>query len=277
MTSVDFQTPSTLSPSRISNFRTCPLQFRFASIEKLPQPPQIHLVKGNFVHRVLELLLGNEPEHRTVGAAREAFEVTRDEYERSARFKALGLSPDASDAFFKDSRELVNGYYRMENPRNAKIIGLELRLDSDFGKFRLRGIIDRLEYNEKNELVVSDYKTGKVPDARFGDNKMDNMHIYAALCLRERGELPKRLRLMYLKSNTQIEVEVTQDSNVACEAAAIATFEQIDTSCQSGKFATKRSGLCKVCAFKKWCPEFGGDDSLAKYEAPKIHPTFERD
>ena len=88
----------------------------------------------------------------------------------------------------------------MENPRNAKIIGLELRLDSDFGKFKLGGIIDRLEYNEKNELVVSDYKTGKVPDARFGANKMDNMHIYALLCLRERGELPKHATSGYAPS-----------------------------------------------------------------------------
>ncbi|MFM8947897.1 MAG: RecB family exonuclease, partial [Acidimicrobiaceae bacterium] len=232
---------------------------------------------GNFVHRVLELLLGNEPEHRTVEAARKAFEQTRAEYEPSARFKALGLSPDASEAFFKDSRELVNGYYRMENPRNAKIIGLEMRIDSDFGKFKLGGIIDRLEYNEKNELVVSDYKTGKVPDSRFGANKMDNMHIYASLCLRERGELPKRLRLMYLKSSTPIEVEVTPESNAACEATVRETFDQIDASCQSGEFATKKSGLCNFCAYKQWCPEFGGDDSMAKIEAPNIYPSFVRD
>ncbi|MFM8002453.1 MAG: PD-(D/E)XK nuclease family protein, partial [Actinomycetota bacterium] len=66
MTPATFETPNTLSPSRISAFRNCPLQFRFASLEKLPQPPQIYLVKGNFVHRVLELLLGHEPENRTV-------------------------------------------------------------------------------------------------------------------------------------------------------------------------------------------------------------------
>ena len=116
-----------------------------------------------------------------------------------------------------------------------------------------------------------------MPDARFGANKMDNMHIYASLCLRERGELPKRLRLMYLKSSTPIEVEVTPESNAACESAAIETFEQIDASCQSGQFATKKSGLCNFCAYKQWCPEFGGDDSLAKIEAPNIYPTFERD
>lgn len=253
------------------------MQFRFANIEKLPQPPQIHLVKGNFVHRVLELLLGNDPESRTVEAARLAFDQARAEYEPSARFKALQMSQDACDAFFKDSRDLVNGYYRMENPRNAKIIGLELRLDADFGKFKLGGIIDRLEHNEKGELVVSDYKTGKVPDARFGANKMDNMHLYASLCLRERGELPKKLRLMYLKTSTPIEVQVTEESNAACERDAIDTFDQIDASCKSGVFTTIKSGLCNFCAFKKWCPAFGGDDSLAKVEAPLLYPKLERD
>ncbi|MFM8902461.1 MAG: RecB family exonuclease [Actinomycetota bacterium] len=277
MTAATFETPNTLSPSRISAFRNCPLQFRFASLEKLPQPPQIHLVKGNFVHRVLELLLGHEPENRTVESAREAFATARAEYEPSNRFLALGLSDDAREAFFKDSRDLVNGYYRMENPRNANVIGLELRIDSDFGRFILGGIIDRLERNEKGELVVSDYKTGRVPDARFGDNKMDNMQIYASLCLRERGELPKKLRLMYLKTSTPIEFDVTSETNEACERAAINTFEQIDASCQSGVFATKKSGLCNSCAFKKWCPEFGGDDSLAKVEAPKLYPTIPRD
>ena len=146
--------------------------------------------------------------------------------------------------FSKTRATLSTGYYRMENPRNAKIIGLELRLDSDFGKFKLGGIIDRLEYNEKNELVVSDYKTGKVPDSRFGANKMDNMHIYASLCLRERGELPKRLRLMYLKSSTPIEVEVTPESNAACEAAAIETSIRSMRRVNTGVFATKKSGLC---------------------------------
>ncbi len=207
------------------------MQFRFVSIEKLPEPPQIHLVKGNFVHKVLELLLAHDSEMRTPEAALEAFEVTKTQYESSVRFIALGLSDDARDAFFKDSRDILNGYYRMENPRNTKVIGLELKLEADFGKFVLGGIIDRLEYDENDQLVISDYKTGKTPSAKFGANKMDNMHLYASLCLRVRGELPKKLRLMYLKSSTPIEVEVTTQSNIKCEAAAIKTFDQITESC----------------------------------------------
>jgi len=252
------------------------MQFRFASIEKLPEPPQIHLVKGNFVHRVLELLLAHEPELRTVDAAREDFELAKAEYEPSARFVALGLSQEDREAFFKDSRELVNGYYRMENPRNTKVIGLEMRLDSDFGKFKLGGIIDRLEHDEHGDLVISDYKTGKLPNPKYGASKMDNMHLYASLCLRVRGELPKKLRLMYLKSSTPIEVEVTDESNAACDAAAIKTFDQIAESCQTGEFETHRSGLCNFCAFKQWCPEFGGDPTQAQIQAPVLYPALEK-
>lgn len=65
-----FDVPSTLSPSRISSFENCPLQFRFANLQGLPQPPQVHLVRGNAVHRALELLFGDEPAARTPSRSR---------------------------------------------------------------------------------------------------------------------------------------------------------------------------------------------------------------
>jgi len=50
--------PEALSPSSTSTFQNCPLQFRFQNIQKLPQPPSVAAVKGNVVHRALELLFG---------------------------------------------------------------------------------------------------------------------------------------------------------------------------------------------------------------------------
>jgi len=52
--------PEALSPSSTSTFQNCPLQFRFQNIQKLPQPPSVAAVKGNVVHRALELLFGLE-------------------------------------------------------------------------------------------------------------------------------------------------------------------------------------------------------------------------
>ena len=42
-----------------------PLAFRFTAIEGITGPPNIHSVKGSFVHRVLELLYTHEPARRT--------------------------------------------------------------------------------------------------------------------------------------------------------------------------------------------------------------------
>ena len=50
-----FEVPTSLSPSRVEKFTSCPLAFRFASIEKLPERPSIHATRGSLVHRALEL------------------------------------------------------------------------------------------------------------------------------------------------------------------------------------------------------------------------------
>ena len=60
---------------------------------------------------------------------------------------------------------LVQRYFELEDPRTVRPIGLELKLEADLGRARLRGVIDRLELDENGELVVTDYKTGSVPSS----------------------------------------------------------------------------------------------------------------
>ena len=50
------EVPTSLSPSRGEAFTSCPQAFRFASIDKIPEPPMIHMSRGTLVHRALELL-----------------------------------------------------------------------------------------------------------------------------------------------------------------------------------------------------------------------------
>ena len=46
-----FPVPTSLSPSRVSSFTSCPMQFRFSSIEKLPEPPGVATTRGTIVHQ----------------------------------------------------------------------------------------------------------------------------------------------------------------------------------------------------------------------------------
>src|SRR6187455_3372156 len=100
---VIFDVPTSLSPSRVEAFTSCPMAFRFASIERLPEPPSAHLTKGSFVHRVLELLFTHPAASRTPDLARDSFDRAIVEYASEPEFTGLGLDDQAAAAFFADS------------------------------------------------------------------------------------------------------------------------------------------------------------------------------
>jgi putative RecB family exonuclease len=133
-----YPVPTSLSPSRVESFTSCPLAFRFSSIEKLPEPPSPHAVKGTLVHRALELLLGQPPEERTPATAHACVEQAavelREHVDPVERELAhLELSPDDEAAFVADAHVLVDSYLTMEDPRAVVPIGLELKLEAQVG------------------------------------------------------------------------------------------------------------------------------------------------
>ena len=81
-----------LSPSRASDFRSCPLQFRFSVIDRLPEPPSPAASKGTLVHRALELLMLRPPADRTPEAALADLERARHELAGHPEFAGLELS-----------------------------------------------------------------------------------------------------------------------------------------------------------------------------------------
>ena len=71
-TAAELPTPviGTLSPSRASDFKTCPLLYRFRSIDRLPEAPSRSATRGTVVHAVLEELFGLPSAERTIERAR---------------------------------------------------------------------------------------------------------------------------------------------------------------------------------------------------------------
>jgi putative RecB family exonuclease len=58
-----------LSPSRASDFKTCPLLYRFRSIDRLPETPTRDATRGTVVHAVLEHLYDLPAADRTLDRA----------------------------------------------------------------------------------------------------------------------------------------------------------------------------------------------------------------
>src|SRR4051794_22986224 len=66
---VEVTLPSSLSPSRASDFMTCPLLYRFRVVDRLPEPPSAAATRGTLVHSVLEQLFDVPANERTVERA----------------------------------------------------------------------------------------------------------------------------------------------------------------------------------------------------------------
>ena len=63
-----------MSPSRASDFMTCPLLYRFRVIDRIPEPPTPATARGTLVHAVLERLFDRPPAERTPAVAAEMLE-----------------------------------------------------------------------------------------------------------------------------------------------------------------------------------------------------------
>ena len=263
-----YDVPTSLSPSRVESFLSCPLAFRFASIEKLPDPPTVATTRGSLVHRALELLFVNPAADRTPEALDRSTESAIIEYRTDPDFTQLALGQAEVETFDQECRALAANYLEMEDPTKVRDIGLELRLEASVGELTLRGIIDRLELNDDGELVVTDYKTGRAPSQNYERKSLSGVHFYSFLCESIFGKRPAAIRLMYLKSGETITAIPTEQSSKFLTTRTNAVWRAVATACERDDFRPKQGALCNFCAYQRWCPAFGGDPSLAKLEAP---------
>jgi len=262
-----YPVPMSLSPSRVSSFTSCPMQFRFSSIQKLPEPPGVATTKGTIGHRALELLFVRRAADRTPEALTADMATSLDEYRTHPDYVGLRLEGAAVDTFDRDCHALVDKYFAMEDPTTVREIGLELWMEASVGHLTLRGIIDRLELDANGELVVTDYKTGRAPSGNFEQKSLAGVHFYSFLCEAVFGKRPAKIRLMYLASGETIETVPSAQSVKFITTRTTAVWSAVERACTTGDFRPRKSKLCDWCSFQQWCPEFGGDPSLAATEA----------
>src|SRR6202167_5860339 len=96
--------PRSLSPSKVSSFKDCALAFRFSVIDRLPEPPTAHLVKGTLVHSALEgLFWDHERGARSPAAARSSLARAWTALQDDPEFLDLALTDSERDAFLADA------------------------------------------------------------------------------------------------------------------------------------------------------------------------------
>jgi putative RecB family exonuclease len=259
-----FALPRSLSPSKLSAFKDCPLAFRFSAIDRLPEAPAPHMVKGTLVHSALERLFWDHPRgERTAEAARHALDVAWQALQEDPDLACLELTDIERESFVADAASLVDGYLRLEDPDAVDAVGVELTLEADVAGLRLRGIIDRLDVTAEGELEVVDYKTGRVPSINQEQQRLGGVQFYALLCEQVLGRRPSRVRLMYLREPLVIEAVPSEQAVRGTRQRTSAVWSAIERACENEDFRPRPSALCNWCSFQSLCPIYGGDPAQA--------------
>jgi putative RecB family exonuclease len=246
--------PRSLSPSRLSDFQTCPRRYQYTSIERLPQPASYATAKGRFAHFVFEQLFNLLPNERTIERAREFVPAAVEAVLTEDVRRDIALDDAMMSRLLRETEAIITTYFSMEDPTTVTSEGVELRLGATVDGAPLFGILDRLDRDADGSLTIVDYKTGGLPNRNFDSQTFANAELYAALCEAELGEKPAKIRLMYVAQGQSIERNVSEVVIKARSHSAASAWEKINRFYVDGEFpATPSVRACRFCSFKDLC------------------------
>jgi len=251
---------SALSPSRASDFMTCPMLYRFRVIDKLPSPPTPATARGTLVHAVLERLFDFPAAERTLAAA---FSLVPKEWERLVTdepemLDLLARADGRTDEWFADAEALLQTWFHLEDPTRLEPAERELYVETEIDGLVLRGYIDRLDVAPSGAMRVVDYKTGRSPSEHFEAKALFQMKFYALVLWRLRGEIPKRLQLVYLGNREIVAYEPDEQDLLGTERKVKALWAAIERAAATADWRPSPSRLCDWCEHRSLCPAWGG-------------------
>jgi len=252
-----------LSPSRAADFMSCPLLYRFRTIDRLPEPSSPGAVRGTLVHKVLEDLFTLPAPERTPDQARSMLTPTwQTLLELEPALAELFAEEETDDGFvawLASCEDVLDRYFSMEDPRRLEPAERELYVETLLdSKLLLRGFVDRLDVAPDGAVRVVDYKSSRSPGEGFEAKALFQMRFYALVLWRMRGVVPTMLQLIYLGNGEFVRYQPDEADLLATERKVEAIWAAIRRAQESGDWRPSPSRACDWCAHRVRCPAWGG-------------------
>ena len=144
----------------------------------------------------------------------------------------------------------------MENPQEIEPLEKERWVRGSLEDLNLRGILDRMDRDKDGNLIIIDYKSGKAPAAKYKEPRFFAMKLYALLIKDELGEMPKELKLIYLKNSTIHTLQVDEETITNAKEEIMEIWSNIKKAYKENNFPAIKNALCDWCYYKPICPEY---------------------
>jgi len=142
--------PYELSYSKIRSFLDCPVLYRYRYVEGKWVPPSGPSSFGLSIHKALEQY------HKCRGDL-----AAMMDYYDCVWINAGFASPQEQAGYYDLGRKMLEVYWRNDRERRSIVLYLEKKFEFVLGKFKVRGIIDRIDSRPDGKCELIDYKTGQ--------------------------------------------------------------------------------------------------------------------
>lgn len=250
-----------LSPSRVGDFLSCPLLYRFRTIDRLPEPPSPPAVRGTVIHTVLERLFDLPAAERTPAQAESMLApawANLQEAEPAVTTMFPVDGPEIAE-WLVSCRETLVKYFDLEDPTRLEPAERELYVETlTDTKLLLRGVVDRVDVAPDGAIRVVDYKTGPSPSEMFEGKALFQLKFYGLVLWRMRGVIPKMLQLVYLGDSQVLRYEPDEQELLATERKVQAVWQAIQLATEKREFESRPGYGCRWCAHQSLCPSYDG-------------------
>ncbi len=246
------------SASSINTYKQCPRKYFYRYIQKLPDEPNIHAVRGNIAHSALEHFFRMDP-NGIIDYKKEIplkVENLFDTFwvQNKDKLKQLKLDLNSLNEHYLEGRRMINSwankFVKKVDPNvpfatwfNEMKPEVELKFSSE--KLGVTGFVDAI-YHKKDKIIVIDYKTSS-KDIITPEYSLQ-AGIYAILINESRGIMPTVVSFDFLKGETrELIVDEILIKNTLFE------IEQIHASTATDSpfdYKKKPTALCKWCNAK---------------------------
>ncbi|WP_241038201.1 RecB family exonuclease [Blastococcus litoris] len=243
------------SPRSLADFSDCPRRYRYANIDR-PSPPRgprfAHHTVGTALHQVLSSWWDLPVERRTPGAARQLL---------YAAWSPAGFRDDEqSDRWRARAAGWLTDYVAELDPTEEPR-ARERTVSTMTERMTLSGRVDRID-ERGEELVVVDYKTGRVPCTDDEARGSQALALYVLAVRRTLRRPCSRVELHHVPSGTVAAFEHTDRSlanhvrraeDIAVDITA-ATERMTAGEDPDAAFPAVPGQQCGWCDFRSSCP-----------------------
>ncbi|MDE2320925.1 MAG: PD-(D/E)XK nuclease family protein [candidate division NC10 bacterium] len=244
------------SASRLSTYESCPLQYRFRYIDRIPREEEsIEAFLGSRVHETLHKLYRDLQSGEDLSLADLLNDYHR-QWGQHWHNQVKIVKQDRSLDHYKEFGErcLVN-YYQAHQPFNhGQVLGLEYQVATSLdphGCYKIQGYIDRLVSVGSGRYEIHDYKTsGRLPS----QGNLDADRQLALYQLAVEGIWPdaKEIDLVwhYLAFGREFRSTRTPKALERLKSSTIAAIDRIEADAE---FKPIKSSLCHWCTYQNIC------------------------